>query len=177
MLTALTVLRLHSNQLAKMRELAHLAPLSSLTHLSLMRNPLSALEELQQQRKLSDTLPQSDPKSPKRGGTSSPRQGSTYPLVRWPAQSMSECVGQSNERVDLQRSVYRLRVLAMVPSLRQLDFVPVITKERLRVAAMTEAAVLRESRPQSSRRHPRDLTAVAALHQSIDKSEHHSSEK
>ena len=83
------VLRLHSNRLSAIEELAHLSPLRALAHLSLMHNPLSALSEINEPRLGSDKQRQA--KNPDKPFS----RVVTYPLVRWPAQSMSECLGQS----------------------------------------------------------------------------------
>jgi len=135
-LGSLEVLRLHSNRLADIDELGHLTGLRVLSHLSLQHNPLSALSEMHQPKIGSDAQRQAQQAAQHAAPTS---RVVTYPLVRWPAQSMSECLGQSNERIGLQRGAYRLRVLCRVPQLRQLDFAPITSHERTRAAAVLKA--------------------------------------
>jgi len=174
-LPSLEVLRLHSNMLQSLDELAPLSPLCRLTHLSLMHNPLSSLSEQQQPRHGSadshthtGSVHLRQAKGQREGAKKASTALVTYPLVRWPAQSMSECVGQSNERIGLQRMSYRLRVLTRLPQLRQLDYVAVTGYERRRAAAIATAVAGRHDdkgpRRQKSRAHPRDLAALAALH-------------
>lgn len=100
-LTSLEVLRLHHNRLGRMDELGHLRRLPALTRLTLNRNPLEMLPLSSLQRLA--------------------LRNKTFALSAEAQEELSQVYNPL---------VYRLRVLAWLPQLRQLDQMTCTQKER-----------------------------------------------